>query len=283
MPQQVHDPANSQPSIDVGPTEDLSLRVSVATLDRVVFQRPADGTLMLALERKATHIDDTDRRSVYVRAQPFGGAVRILKPDALREVVDDFNFDSKRSEAEQDFRLLIQPVAWEAVKQFCIHHLQDPNDPVLESDPRRELGEEFAECLQVNLRPDQYIYHPVGFVLENEPTTTDNVYSRGLPTVRIYRIFEVRLVDESLSRKFVTTSERYSDSDLQTLALADAQNTGRGRANSVLVLPIDLLVDLYLKIPPEKRYSPGLGGGHQLDTSVLAILENVDVPQFQWR
>jgi hypothetical protein len=117
-------PPNQQPNSGVGPTEGLSLRVSVATLDRVIFKRPADGTLMLALERKATLIGDTDKRSVYVRAQPFGGAVRILSLDALREVVDAFKFDSNRSEAEQDFRLLIQPVAWEAVKQFhtCVRH-----------------------------------------------------------------------------------------------------------------------------------------------------------------
>jgi hypothetical protein len=283
MRQQVHDPANSQPNIGVGPTEGLSLRVSVATLDRVVFQRPADGTLMLALERKATLIDDADRRRVYVRAQPLGGAVRILKLDALREVVGGFRFDSKRSEAEQDFRLLIQPVAWEAVKQFCIHHLRDPNDPVLESDPRRELVEEFAECLQVDLRPYQYVYHPVGFVTENDPTATGNVYSRGAPTVRIYRIFEVRLVDDSLCQTIVTTSERYSDVALQTLAMNDAQNRGEGRANSVLALPLNLILDSYFGISPVKRYSPRLVGGHQLDTSVLAILENVDVPQFHWQ
>jgi hypothetical protein len=32
----------------------LSLRVSVATLVRVLFEHPLDGELMLALERKAT-------------------------------------------------------------------------------------------------------------------------------------------------------------------------------------------------------------------------------------
>ena len=276
-------PPNQHVSSDVNPATELSLRVSVATLDRVIFQRPIDGTLMLALERKATLIGDTDERSVYVRAQPFGGAVRILDLAALRELVNDFSFDSRRSESEQDFRLLIRPADWETVKEFCIHHLQDPDDPVLESDPCRELVEEFAECLQVNLRPDQYVYHPVGFVVENEPTTTDNVYSRGYPTVRIYRTFEVRLVDDSLCQTIVATSERYSDVVLQTLAMNDAQNRGQGRANSVLALPLNLIRDLYLKISPVKRYSPRLVGGHQLDTSVLALLDNVDAPQFHWQ
>jgi hypothetical protein len=276
-------PPNQQLSSDVDPTTELSLRVSVATLDRVIFQRPTDGTLMLALERKATLIGDTDKGSVYVRAQPFGGAVRILNLAALRELVNDFSFDSRRSESEQDFRLLIRPADWEIVKQFCIHHLQNPDDPVLESDPGRELVEEFAECLQVDLRPDQYVHQPVGFVIENNPIATGNVYGRGSPTVRIYRIFEVQLVDESLCRELVTTSERYSDVALQTLAMNDAQNSGRGRANSVLALPLNLILDFYRKISPEKRYSPGLVGGHQLDTGVLALLENVDAPQFHWQ
>ncbi len=274
-------PPIQRPSIGVGPTTELGLRVSVATLDRVVFQRPSDGAWMLVLERKATLRNDPDGYSVYVRAQPFGGAVRILNLQALRQVIDDFNFDSRRSQAEQDFRLMIRSADWEAVRQFCIHHLETPDDPVLESDPSRELVEEFAECLQVDLRPDQYVYHPVGFVVENEPKTTDNVYGRGLPTVRIYRIFEARLVDDALCQTIMATSKLYSDVGLQTLAMNNAQNNGPGRANSVLVLPLNLVLDYYLKIPPEKRYAPRLVGGHQLDMSVLAILENVDVPQFQ--
>jgi hypothetical protein len=40
--------------IGVGATQDLSLRVSAATLVRVLFENPGDGNLMLALERKAT-------------------------------------------------------------------------------------------------------------------------------------------------------------------------------------------------------------------------------------
>ena len=36
--------------IGVGATENLGLRVSVATLVRVLFENPRDGELMLALE-----------------------------------------------------------------------------------------------------------------------------------------------------------------------------------------------------------------------------------------
>ena len=40
--------------IGVGATDELSLRVSVATLVRVLFKNPSDDELLLALERKAT-------------------------------------------------------------------------------------------------------------------------------------------------------------------------------------------------------------------------------------
>ena len=58
----------------IGATPDLSLRVSVATLVRVIFENPANGEWMLALERKAT-LQNTE---VEVKSHPFGGAIRIL-------------------------------------------------------------------------------------------------------------------------------------------------------------------------------------------------------------
>ena len=42
---------------DIGATDELSLRVSVATLVRVLFEHPKNGDLMLALERKATLLE----------------------------------------------------------------------------------------------------------------------------------------------------------------------------------------------------------------------------------
>jgi hypothetical protein len=262
-------------------TDDLRCRVSVATLDRVVFQSPEDGTHILALERKATLVRDSGRNSVFVRAQPFGGAVRILNGDALHDLVGDFSFDSERSESEQDFRLLIRPADWEPVKQFCIHHLQDQDDSILESDPRRELVEEFADSLKISLQPMHYTYQPAGFVVENEPTPTDNVHAGRHPTVRIYRIFEVRIIDDSLCAAMLSASERYSDRDLETLALEDAKSAGKGRANSTLTLPLKQLVDSYIPIPPEKRYARRTVDGYQLDVSVLAVLPDVDVPHLQ--
>ena len=114
---------------------DLHLRVSVATLDRVVFQSPEDGTLILALERKATVLKDGGN-DVRVWAQPFGGGIRILNSTPLQELIGEIKYDSERSQHEQDFRILIPPSKWEAVKQFSLQHLQDPEDAFLESDPQ---------------------------------------------------------------------------------------------------------------------------------------------------
>jgi hypothetical protein len=44
--------------IGIGATNELSFRVSVATLVRVLFENPDDGELMLALEHKATLLEN---------------------------------------------------------------------------------------------------------------------------------------------------------------------------------------------------------------------------------
>lgn len=235
---------------------------------------------MLALERKATVMSSAGDK-VRVRAQPFGGGVRILNPDALQALIGPINFDSQRSQSEQDFRILIPASDWEIVKLFCLQHLGNLHDPYLESDPQRELVEEFADVLNVNLTPDQYSYQSSGFVLENDPTPTANTYAQGQPTARIYRIFEVRIVDDRLCAAMLTSSRHYSDQDLARLALEDLQSGGKGRANAILTLPLRLVSQSYLAIPPEMRYQAITVESHQLDESVLAVLEGVDVPQYQ--
>jgi hypothetical protein len=254
------------------------LRVSAATLNRVVFLHPQDGTLMLALERKATVLGGN---SVYVRAQPFGGAIRILDPTPLKAIIGEIQFDSERSKHEQDFRILIPPSKWEPVKQYCLHHLETSDDRELETLPHRELEEEFVETLHVPLNRDQYIFQSLGTIVENNPVPTDNVEVQGLPTVRLYRIFEVRVIDVALCRKMLTASRSYSDQDLERLALKDLQYGGRGRANSILTLPLHTVTVSYLEHAPEIRYRKIVIESHELDESVLAILGDVDVQQYQ--
>jgi hypothetical protein len=262
-------------------TTELSLRVSVAALVRVIFEHPQNGELMLALERKATVLEEAGQQRASIRAQPFGGAIRILNLEPLRSLIGEFRFDSECSRVESDFRILIRPAAWEAVRQFCLQHLTDVDSPVLESDPARELVEEFADALATDLKPDQYWQEPVGIMVEDGPVPTDNLRAPGYATVRIYRIFEARIVDASLAQAMLENSERYSDQYLREIALADARNGGRGRANAVLALPLRLLTEAYLALSPDARAEPVSFNNHQLDRNVTAVLEGVAVPSYR--
>ncbi len=256
------------------------LRVSVATLDRVIFQHSQDRIPWLALNRKATVLKAKGNK-VVVRAQPFGGGIRILDPTPLQKLVGEIIFDGERSRLEQDFRILIPPSDWEAVKRFCLLHLGYPADNYLESLPHRELLEEFRDTLNLELKPDQYTYHSAGFAVENNPVPTDNVYAQGQPTVRLYRIFEVHIVDDALSTTMLACSRHYSDQDLEILALDDFKSGGKGRLNAMLTLPLSQVMESYLTLPAVMRYQPISIENHQMDESVSAILAQVDVPQYQ--
>ena len=250
------------------------LRVSVATYNQVVFPHPEHGMPMLALERKATILQDG---RVNVRAQPFGGGVKILNPNPLEDLIGEIQFDSERSKQEQDFRILIQPAQWEAVKQYCLLHLQDSNDPEIESSPDRELVEEFEETMGVALTRSQYAAEPLGFVVEDTPVWTENWYARGFSTVRVYRIYNVKILDAALCKLVLDLSQRVSDEELKKRAL----ESGRERANSVIALPLERVRESFLALPAEKRFAKIEVDHHKLDESVLAVLGDVDVPQYQ--
>jgi hypothetical protein len=267
--------------IGVGATDELSLRVSVATLARVVFEHPEQGTRMLALERLATFRASAGQGEVWVRAQPFGGAVRVRSLRALQRLIGGFHFDSERSREEADFRLQIRPSAWETVKRFCLRHLQQREDGALETSPDRELAEEFADAMEVEVTPAQYRVRPVGAVIENEPTMTDNVHAGGAPTVRIYAVHKVCILDPSLSEAILIHSERYTDQELSALARGEAGRDGKGRANGVLALPLELVTKAYRAMSPSQRDAPVRIAGHWLDRNVPAVLEQVCAPKLQ--
>jgi hypothetical protein len=261
-------------------SSDAVWRVSVATYNRVLFSHPEDGRTMLALERKATARNIAEEK-VHIWSQPFGGAVRILDSAPLQEIVGEIQFDCARSAREQDFRLLVQPSKWEAVKQYCLKRLANHEDGELESSPDRELTEEFAGTIKIDLKPQQYNVRPAGFVIENDPVPTDNIYAPGRPTVRLYRIFEVHILDEALSTIMLETSQSYTDQDLGALAVKDVQSGGKGRVNSILALPHDQVKEAYLTLPPQKRHGKLMLNGHELDESVLAVLGDIEVPQYE--
>jgi len=249
------------------------LRVSVATYDQVIFPHPESGITMLALERKATVLQD---RRVNVRAQPFGGGVKILNTKSLKEIVGEIQFDSERSKQEQDFRILIEPSKWEDVKRYCLLHLANPNDPDIESAPERELVEEFQETMGVVLKRSQYTVEPMGFVIEDNPVWTENWYSRGFSTVRVYRTYKVQILDPDLCQTLLNISGQVSDEELGMRAL----NNNTGRANTVLTLPLDKVRESFLGVSTDKRFNKIEVDHHTLDESVLVVLEDVDVSQY---
>jgi hypothetical protein len=257
----------------------LTLRVSVATLAKVVFDHPREGHPMLALERVATLREHERGQSVTVRAQPFGGAVRLRSSVALRELIGDFHFDSERSRSERDFRIQIRPSAWDAVKTFTLQQF-GKDDAVLETSPDRELAEEFRDALGVTITPAQYRTHPLGPVIESEPTITENVRAVGSLTTRIYVVFRVRIMDPALAATMVTESKRYSDEDLRRLALKDARSGGEGRANGILALPVASVVAAYQAFPAQERNKRMVIDSHLLDENVPAVLEDVSAPRF---
>ena len=266
-----------QYNLGIGATDEISLRVSVATLVRVLFRHPANDEQMLALERKAT----LHESEVKIKSQPFGGAVRILDLNALHDLLGDFHFDSERSRAEQDFRIFIRPSDWSTVREFCIQHLSIVDDPILETDPTRELVEEFADALKINLKPEQYVYKPVATVVEDEAAPTENIHAKSILIVRVYRIFEATILDASLIETMLKNSEDISREDLCVLALDDFQNSGKGRANAILALPLQHITDHYLVTPPEELNVPILFDENRLDETVPAILEGIPIPKYQ--
>ena len=258
-------------------TVDRRWRVTVATLDRVLLEDA--GRTLLLVERAATY--DPVRNTALVRGKPYGGAVRILDEDALRREIGDFEYDSPRSRSEKDFRILVPPLAWEKVKQFCLRQLAAPGEAVIEVSPQRELAEEFMDALHVSLEAGQVDYRDTGIVIENKPVISGNLYSPGVPTVRLYRIFEARILDQGLCAALLDNSRRYSDADLQAMADADAANGGRGRANAVLALPLEAVGEAYQQTPPAERGRLLNVDGHVFHSSVLAVLDHVDAPEYE--
>jgi hypothetical protein len=266
--------------VGIGATAELTLRVSVATLVRVLFSSPSDSELMLALERKATLRETATGRAFKVKCQPFGGAIRILDLKTLNSLLGDFRFDGERSRTEHDFRIFIRPSAWTVLRDFCLQHITLDNDHVIETDPTRELVEEFADTLAINLKPDQYVCKPVTTIVENKATPTANIHARGVPTVRIYRIFEASIIDLSLTQVMLM-SGGLSHQDLYERSSADAQNGGRGRANAISALPWSRLADEYRAMSASARNMPITFESNQLTPTVAALFDQIAVPRYQ--
>ena len=263
-----------------GPTTELTLRVSVATLSRVVFTHPEDNVLMLALEHKGTLLPRDSGPQVLTKAQPFGGAVRILDLKSLRKIAGTFNFDSEKSREEGDFRIYIRPSSWEALRDFCIQQMRAGAGSVLEYDPARELAEEFEDALGIQLNPYQYSLNPIGITLENEPAPSANPRAAGYPTARIYQVDEVRIQDPDLCRLIVENSRKHSSRVLSDLALGHARAGGRGRANAMLAASLEQVREAILATSPDQRGEPLEFMGTLLEGNVGALFNDIALPRY---
>jgi len=271
---------NETTRVGLGVTQALRLRVSVASLVRLLYKNPGDGDWTLALERKATLNETVSGNVVKVKAQPFGGVVRIRDISALHELIGDFHFDSEASRSEGDFRIFIRPTTWRALRSVCIEHLSRERDSLLESDPRRELIEELYDALSITLNPTQYASKPIATIAEDFPSPSKNPRARGYQTVRIYRIYEGLIKDTNLALMLGKNSEGLSDQDLRDRALRDLELGGKGRANAILAMPLRTITDHYLGLSPDERNQPVLYEGHRLDETVPAVLEEITVPKY---
>jgi hypothetical protein len=256
----------------VGPTSELNLRVSVAVLARVIFESPESGNTMIALERTATLIRNRNHTVVEVKARPFGGGVRILRPLELSKLIGGFNYDSERSLELNDFRIQIHPDQWENVKEICLSHQASAEGVLFDTNPLRELTEEFRDSLGLTLTGSDYDATPLGMVVEESPKLTGNVYARGLPTVRIYYIYKVLLWNREMIETIISNSRNCSDRDLVRMAREEARQGGKGRANAVLVFPLGELEEFYRTPGPRNHAVPLKFRGHRLEWNIPIIL-----------
>lgn len=272
--------ANQVNKFGIGPTPEINLRVSVAHLVRVLFTHPTEQKKKLILERTATIHVDRGNQEITVKAKPFGGGVQINDTAALKTAVGEFRFDSISSHNESDFRIYIHPAAWDSLKNFCVHQIQF-QEIALELTPRRELCEEFRDCLGINLLPDQYSLERSSIAVESLPVQTSNIRAAGNPTVRIYSVHEMWIHDQPLIRKVLENSASRSDHQLRRLAQEDYLAGNKGRANAALVLDYEHIIQTYRGRSDEQGSGIMQYRGHDLDGNVLAILEPVKANKYQ--
>ena len=267
------------PNFETGPTEELSLRVSVAVLVRMLLNDPETNDQLLVVERKATF--DAIEEQVSVIAQPFGGGLRINNTAALHEITNGFRYDSESSRIHQDFRVMIQPSRWDAVKAFCLEQFRNQSNEIIEWSPERELAEEFGSALKIDLKPDQYHLRPLWTMIENNPVSSRNIYASGTSTVRLYQVFEATIVDETLQTAIIKNSRSYSDYTLRAAVLQDVRLGGKGWANACLTLPLENLRNFYHSMAAEDRGFPVTFSGAKLESNIPALLDDVAVLKFQ--
>ena len=99
--------------------------------------------------------------------------------------------------------------------------------------------------------------------------------------MRLYRVFEARILDPGLWRVIRANSAERSNDDLQQLVMQDWRGNGRGRANACIALPMVAVRRFYGSMPFEKRNGPVAYNGITLEGNIPAILEDVPSPKYK--
>jgi hypothetical protein len=259
--------------IGIGPTEQMSLRISCAVLMRLCFEHPTTGQSLLVLERTASRRRSVSEDQIEVKAKPVGGGVQIFDLAALQAAVGDFRFDSQRSRSEADFRIFIPPEKMETVIDFCLEQFRDSRSPVLDTLPERELLEELHDSLGGSVSMAQFEMKWLKAVVQTVPIPSSSPRARDVKTHHIYTIHQVKVIDPSLAKALVANSQRFSDEDLAQRAWDDIERGGWGRANAVLALPWAALQQAYENIQPSDRSRDQSLFEHILTGSVRHLLD----------
>ena len=175
----------------------------------------------------------------------------------------------------------MHPNSWEKIKDICKEHFQDKEKGIIDTSPDRELAEEFKDSLKIKITPNIYNLKSKGIVIENLPTKTDNVRVQSISTVRIYFLYEAEIISPEIIEMMLTNSKQYSDRDLQNFAFEDYKNAGKGRANAILTLDLNEIMNKYKSLSIERLNNPVSIEEYKLDSNVLAILNGIDHPKYQ--
>lgn len=94
-----------------------------------------------------------------------------------------------------------------------------------------------------------------------------------MPTKRIYYLYEAWLTYPGIGKLVLENHNRYSDADLENMALEDARSGGKGRANAIFTVPLADLSDFYRSVQDKQRVGLLNYKGHQMEGNIPAILD----------
>jgi hypothetical protein len=223
----------------VGATEEYNLRVSAATLARVRLRMPDNKPTFWVFEAKVwAEVKDGKIVQQVAQLQPLGGACQLIEPETLWQLTKGFNFDSDKSRRESDFRLFVRAGQWDLIKEFLEKEFARPADGAVASDIKRELVEEIEEALRYQLRGEfGYLAWPMGTVVQGEAQKTLRSGMVGVETKRVFKIYDVEILDARLVDMLLTGARPLAKQMLDVACeKALASPDGKGRVTSLALM-----------------------------------------------